>query len=446
MSEQALDLKRSLRIIRRHWIAVSAAALVGLAAGGGYALIQPPALSSTALVRVASSQSAFSGNSNATLVVIADSDPVLALAAPHIPSRPTTADLQKNVQVRSLTSGIISIRAQARTASGARDTANAVARAFVSYIASPRSLSGTTRALVLQQATIATGRPLPASMAIFGIIGLLAAAALAVVAVLAVSRRDRRLRLRDEIADSIGLPVLASLPVTRPKDAAGWVKLLSEYEPPAVDGWRLRSALDYLGVGGAGRPGTGQAEGVSVAVLSMASDPGALALGPQIAAFAAALGISTQLVIGPQQDPDGTATLRAACGGTAGLEPKWSRYLQVSVRDDGAVRDQPRPALSVLVAVVDEKAPRVPDWMRASIALIGVTSGVATAEELARVAVSAADRGRPISGILVADPEPADRTTGRQPQLSRTAAQRAPTRLTGIPTETRRWMTQSRRP
>jgi capsular polysaccharide biosynthesis protein len=446
MSEQALDLKRSLRIVRRHWIAVSAAAVVGLGAGGAYAVTQPPALSSTALVRVASSQSAYSGSTNATLVVIADSDPVLSLAAPHIQPRPSAVGLQNLITVKSLTSGIISIKAQGRTAAQARATANAVARAFVTYIASPSSLSGSTKALVLQQATIATGRPLPVSIAIFGLLGLLAAAMLAIVVVLALSRRDRRLRLRDEIADSIGLPVLASLPVSRPTDAAGWVKLLSEYKPPAVDGWRLRSALDYLGVGGTGRGGAGQGEGVSVSVLSMASDPAALSLGPQIAAFAASLGISTQLVIGPQQDPDGTATLRAACGGTAGLEPQWSQYLQVTVREDGAIRDQARPALSVLVAVVDGQAPRVPDWMRASIALVGVTAGVATAEELARIAVSSADRGRPISGILVADPEPTDRTTGRQPQLSRATAQRAPTRLTGIPTETRQWMTQSRRP
>ena len=75
----------------------------------------------------------------------------------------------------------------------------------------------------------------------------------------------------------------------------------------------------------------------------------------------------------------------------------------------------------------------------------GRSAGVATAEELARVAVSAADSGRQIVGILVADPDPADSTTGRIPQPGRTAGARAPSHLTGIPTETRQWMTQKRR-
>ena len=45
-----------------------------------------------------------------------------------------------------------------------------------------------------------------------------------------------------------------------------------------------------------------RATGSSVAVLSLSSDPGAFALGPQLAVFAASLGIPTALVIGPQQD------------------------------------------------------------------------------------------------------------------------------------------------
>ena len=45
-------------------------------------------------------------------------------------------------------------------------------------------------------------------------------------------------------------------------------------------------------------------------VLSLSSDPRAIALGPQLAVFAASQGIPTALVIGPQQDATVTATLR----------------------------------------------------------------------------------------------------------------------------------------
>jgi len=63
---------------------------------------------------------------------------------------------------------------------------------------------------------------------------------------------------------------------------------------------------------------------------------------------------------------------------------------------------------------------------------------VATADQVARLAVSAVSDGREITGILVADPDSADATTGRLPQLGRHAARRLPTRMTGIATEIRR--------
>jgi capsular polysaccharide biosynthesis protein len=440
MSEQPLDLKRSLHIVRRRWQTVAAAAALGLALGSAYAVIRPPAMASTALVRIASPQSAFASNGAPTLVVIATSDPVLSLALPDVRPAVSEPKLQKELEVKSLTPGIISIRAQAPTAADAEFTANAVARAFVQYITSPQSLSGSTGALLLQPASTATGRALPVAIAILAIIGMLIAVVLAAIGVLAAERRDRRLRQRDEIADSIGVPVLASVPVGHPADAAGWVKLLTEYEPTAVDAWRLRGVLDYLGVIGPAADGTSQAERASLAVVSLRSDAGALALGPQLAVFAAGLGIGTHLILGPQQDPVATATLRTACEGLPA-----PRHLQVTVRDEDNARDDPSAALTVLITVVDEKEPQFTDRMHTSAAVLGVSAGASTAEDLARVAASAMDRGRRITGILVADPDTTDHTTGRIPQLARTTARQAPARLTGIPTETRQWMTQTRR-
>jgi hypothetical protein len=46
-------------------------------------------------------------------------------------------------------------------------------------------------------------------------------------------------------------------------------------------------------------------------------------------------------------------------------------------------------------------------------------------------------RGREVVGLLVADPDQSDRTTGRIPQLPRPVP-RMPTRLTGISTEVSR--------
>ena len=104
------------------------------------------------------------------------------------------------------------------------------------------------------------------------------------------------------------------------------------------------------------------------------------------------------------------------------------------VADDGTVDRQPEISLVIAVAVVDTRAPEMPDMMRTSATLIGVTSGVVTAEQLARAAVAASTDGRGINGILVADPDPADRTTGRIPHLSPPTRRRLPSRLKGIVT------------
>jgi hypothetical protein len=90
------------------------------------------------------------------------------------------------------------------------------------------------------------------------------------------------------------------------------------------------------------------------------------------------------------------------------------------------------------VSVVDQQAPKVSETARAAVTVLAISPGTATAEQLARVAVSAAVDGRKLAGIIVADPDSADRTSGRLPQPGRPAVRRAPTRVYGTTTETRR--------
>ena len=229
------------------------------------------------------------------------------------------------------------------------------------------------------------------------------------------------------------MPVLASVPVDHPADAAGWTRLLEEYEPGVVDAWRLRKALHQLR---SANPGDASAGGASsIAVLSLSSDRNALALGPQLAVFAASLGISTALVVDPQQDTNVSATLHAACA--APPSPGRSANLVVSVSGHNDIDRMPGAVLTIVVAAVDGQAPRVADTTRTAVTLLGVTAGTATAEELARVAANAAADGRDIAGLLVADPDSADHTTGRMPQLARPGQHRMPRRMTGSATETR---------
>jgi capsular polysaccharide biosynthesis protein len=448
MSQETLDLRRSLQIVRRHRTAVGVAAALGLLAGAAFTVLSPPMLSSTALVvlppsfqSATAAPTAGTGTTNdgtATQVVIASSSPVLSGALPRVKPAMSLQSLQSDVQVSSPTPGIISISSQGKTAAQAEGTANAVADSYVAYVSSPRSVAGKVQARLLEPATSAAGTPLSRDLLITGVLGALLGALLGAIGAVAFGRGDRRLRERDEIADAIGVPVLASIPVDHPADAGRWTRLLEDYEPSVVHAWQLRNALRYLGQADVISAHASNGHSSSVAVVSLSSDRGALALGPQLAVFAASLGIPTALVIGPQQDANVTAALHAACAAPL-PSPRRSGQLQVAVadRDDMAQR-QPDARLTVIVTVVDGQSPRVADTMRPGATVLGVSAGEATAAQLARVAVSAAAAGRQIDGILIADPDPADHTTGRVPQLARPAQRRMPTRLTGMTTGTRR--------
>jgi capsular polysaccharide biosynthesis protein len=430
MSDQPLGLRRFMQLIRRRKILVTAFTVLGLAAGLGYTAVKPPMLTSEVLVLLSPSI-----HDTSTQIVIAGSDPVLAGALGSVDPGMTPAALQSRVRVQSLASNVISINAEGDTADQAERIATAVADSYVHYLRSATNPGGPELARVLQRATAATGTSLTTRLLSTGGLGVVAGLLIGAITAFAISRSDRRLRERDEIAESIGVPILASIDVGHPSHTAGWRKLIEEYEPGAVDAWRLRKALRYLEVD----PGWADADGsvFSLAVLSLSSDRKALALGPQLAVFAASLGIPTALVIGPQQDANITATLRAACA-TLPVPSGRLRNLKVTVSDDDGASGGPDASLEVVIAVVDGEVPQFAATVGTTATVLGVSAGVATADQLARVAARLAADGRQISGILVADPDPADHTNGRLPQLPQPAQRTPPRRITGPATETRR--------
>jgi capsular polysaccharide biosynthesis protein len=434
MSEQALDLRRSVRIVRRHKILVGVFVLLGLLAGVGYAVLKPPMVSSSALVGLPPST-----HDTATQVVIAGSNPVLAAALHNIHPAMPLLTLRNLVQVKSLTPNILSISAQGKTAAQAEGAANAVANSYVAYVTNSKSAAGTVQAHLLESATGTTHESFVIRLFLLGGLGALVGLLIGAIVALAINRGDRRLRKRDEMANAIGVPVLASIPAHRPSDPGGWSKLLEEYEPNTVHAWQLRTALRYLGQTELLSPNGNNGDGFSVTILSLSSDRGALALGPQLAGFAASLGIPTALVIGPEQEEttNVTAALRTACAAEPSLRRSGRLLVAVVDRGDAAWR-QSGAKLTVVVTVVDGRAPSIADTMPTSTTVLGVSAGVATATELAGVAVSAAGGGCQIEGILVADPDSADQTTGRVPQLARPVGRVVPTRLTGMTTEIRR--------
>ena len=95
MSQQAIDLRRSIRIVRRHRLLVGIMAVLGLLGAGAYAASNPPLVTGTALVLLPQTgQAALNGGNatgnnapnpyTATQELIAKSSPVLLGALPHV--------------------------------------------------------------------------------------------------------------------------------------------------------------------------------------------------------------------------------------------------------------------------------------------------------------------------------------------------------------------------
>lgn len=430
MSTQELDVKKSWRAIRRHRRLVAAIAAGGVLAGLVFALVNPPMHTATSLVvlpppPVSEAEKALGTQSIDTQVFIASSEPVLKSAGQNLDPPLATGILRDRVDVSAVTQDVIEIKARGTSSQQAITLANAVAEVYLVFITTEQRLPGDlgkkTGARMLEQATTARGGNILTHLGLFGLLGALVGALAGAVTVLAIARGDRRLRLRDEIADAVGIPVLASVSSYRAKDVSDWANLLERYTPSAVDAWSLRKALHHLGLDvKAGPP-------VSLAVITFAEDDKALPLGPQLAAFATSIGISTSLVVETHHEPANELLTGDPATATP-VEGSQRRLLGA-----GAQFGDPasKVALDILLIVVDRDAPQLAGALPTTTTVVALSAGAVTAEELARLAVASAADDRTINGIIVADPDPTDRTIGRVSQSGRRSSSRLPTFLSG---------------
>jgi hypothetical protein len=237
------------------------------------------------------------------------------------------------------------------------------------------------------------------------------------------------MRLRDEIADAIGGPVVGSLRVHPQRSAAAWRTMMAGYMPSSVDVLAMRHLLRQIAPDDASGARTEPGERrlvhpTSLTVISLSGDDRAHAIGPQLAAFAAASGVSTRIVVG--RSHESAAALFAACTPErSGEEVRPGLLLESRGRKH-------KVDFTVVLVVVDRDAPDLAHVPRSAVTVLSVSSGAATAEDLARAAVTADESGRLVSGVVVADPDAADRTTGRLLQHERAQQAALPSRLTGI--------------
>jgi len=444
VSQQAPDSRRSMQILRRYKKTFGAITLLGLLLGVAYALLTPPMVSSSALVvipeTIAQAQAAQDGTAASTTAttqaVVAGSTPVLAGALPNISPALSLITLENRISVSSPAVSILAFTGEGKTAAQAENIANAVANSYVAYVGSSSSPVGYVAAKVLQSASTASASKVDKQIATYGAVGVTLGAIIGFFVTLMIGGRDRRLVERAAIANSIDAPVLASVSAERISDATHWARLLDEYEPEAVDAWGITKLLKRFGVAGIQANERVGDQAFSLTVFSLSGDAEALALGPQLASFAAGRGIPTALVVGPQQGAGTVAALRTACAATQ-AGPGRRNLLRLTAAEDGRV-SQAKAAFVVVVVVVDGKDPRIPDMDPTTTAVLSVSAGRATAPDLARVADAAATDGRGIVGILLANPDPDDHTSGRAPNMASPPRRPLPTRVQAVQMENRR--------
>lgn len=242
-------------------------------------------------------------------------------------------------------------------------------------------------------------------LGIDGVIGLAAGLLVGILLVLMRSRRDRRLRLRDEIAGSIGAPVLGSLHAQACKNSEDWRKLIEHHTLSATETWTVHRALNALVNEHTGAPG--------LRVVAFADDGPALAAGAQLALSAAEVGIPTDLL---PSDHAALAPLRAASRLLGGSPDILALACEVT--------DSVPGRLNLSLVPVERDQPQLPPSDCSN--LLAISSGAATAEDLARLGLAAADAHDGIAGIVVVNPEPNDPTSGSF--LEGPVVQRAPVR------------------
>jgi hypothetical protein len=255
------------------------------------------------------------------------------------------------------------------------------------------------------QATSATrvlerAEPVPHSddrIPVVVMLGALAGLVAGCVAAVALAGSDRRLRSRDAIAAAIGLSVISSMWAKRCKKVNDWRRLLEHSRTPSpVEVWNARRALYRL------IEAAGDAVVVDVRLLAFSGDDAATAAAAKIAGSAAALGMSSRLEIGSHP---GLAGPRGREPGTAVVDLK---------ADSATSTELAGLAANVVLDAIDAANPQVGRSFGTT--LLVVSSGFATSADLARAALAASDAGSPITGVVVANPDPDDNSTGLLPE------------------------------
>jgi capsular polysaccharide biosynthesis protein len=406
MTEPPLDLRATGAILRRGWIVILAFAVLGLCGGIAFGLTGRSQPSAYALVLVPTQASSSSAPTDdmSTQTVIAKSTAVLTPAI-NLLSPPVPANKLKVTVTAPASTNILRIQVQAPQPGQAVRLANAIANGYIRYVSKTQLISG--QPILLQQASAATPPATSGRVATSGFLGLLTGLLLGAVVVFVRSRRDRRLRRRDDIADAIGLPVLATIEAGRYKTVTEWSRFLEHFQPSPTALWNLRRVINFIV--------RGHLVGdLTIRIVSYGDDTAALAAGPQLAMAAAELGISAQIVPGMQEALTGLRAASAQLNKSGYIE----RGSTPDTEDDDPwrrmwdARNQAHLDSQLVISILALERSDL-DWSPfAGRSILAISAGAAVADELARLALAATEGGGDIDGIILVNPEPGDDGAG----------------------------------
>lgn len=489
MSEQVLDVKGSVKLVRRFWRTVLVFVVLGAAAAEAYAIAVPGRYRATALVLLPGARISQAGTRTLTITTatgIATSSAVLAPAGRRAGSSLSLTALEHSVTATAATGSVLQITASGSSARQAERLANAVAGGLVSFVtssssvandhaltgvlhqiertsaqlkavqvklglarqrlavAAPRSAGAKQDAAtvtdltarqanltfelnglktqaaqdqlnrtaanqgteVIQRAAIAAS-PSVAMPILDALVGAVGGLVVGSVVVLAWRRHDPRLWTRDAISQAVGAPVVLSLEVAARQTSPAWDALFDTYRPSAAESWNVRRALRELGAGERGAPG--------LFLLSYADDAAGVSLALQAVVVAASSGLETAVSVVAGEHV--LSLLQAAC---ARLEARGAGARPgLTIRAGDVARGEgPTPDLTVTVYVLDRQQPWIPTLhRRAAKTVLSVSAGLASAEQLAQLAIAADGGGEPVQAVFVANPVPDDHTAGRDPEV-----------------------------
>ncbi|HEY3941609.1 MAG TPA: Wzz/FepE/Etk N-terminal domain-containing protein [Acidimicrobiales bacterium] len=222
--------------------------------------------------------------------------------------------------------------------------------------------------------------------------------------------KERRLVSRDQIAETVGAPVVLSLPVGRWRRSSNWLNLLRDHQPGTAERWNVRKALHHLDL-----PEDGPSY---LTVVGVADDTASFVATTRLAIAAAELGVPTALVL--TSDDEASVGVRKARDLLVGRDGTVRANLQIT-REGPEVRAD--TGLTVISIVVDPEQPDIPAEVARGPVVLAVTARFTSAEQVTRVLIAAGEGGLSMSGVVVTNPAGDDTTAGTDPSRTRRAAQ-----------------------